>query len=100
MKSVYSGRFDEIQVLLADSSLKIDIFVAWSKSIKEQYEGVWDIPENLVYQLQRHVQICETLNKLALIHAVNFEERQVSLVLGNLIRGNIDELLRNLEPLI
>lgn len=46
------------------------------------------------------MQICETLNKLALIHAVNFEERRVSLSLGNLIRENIDTLLENLKSLI
>lgn len=54
-------------------------------------------PEILVEELNRCLQLGETINKLALVHSVNFEERQISFELGMIFRNNADSLLRQLD---
>lgn len=92
VKDIQTDYFLRINALFTDSILSV------SRSL-----GIVDIgvskklPEILIRELNYCIQIGETINKLALIHAVNFEERQISFELGAIIRNNIDSLLRQLS---
>ncbi|MDD5197358.1 MAG: GGDEF domain-containing protein [Candidatus Gracilibacteria bacterium] len=93
VKDVQSDYFTKISALFVDSTSRVSHSLGVMK--------VWmskNPSETLILELHRCMQLGETINKLALIHSVNFEERQISFDLGVIIRNNIDSLLRQLDP--
>lgn len=105
VQDIQVNNFRRIDALFSDiNSLVFEEIGA----IKKQRSGVikpWIEQEKresmvlLSRELNYCIQIGETINKLALIHAVNFEERQISFKLGVIITTHIDALLRKLDPI-
>lgn len=95
--------FDLTKDVQTDHFMKINAH--FSRSYAKIYRilgriDVWErknLPEALIQELYSCIQLGETINKLALVHSVNFEERQISFELGMIIRNNIDSLLRQLD---
>lgn len=92
VKDIQLDHFIKINALFADSAAKVSQLIGnihvWTSR---------NLPEVLVRELSYCKQLGETINKLALIHAGNFEERQISFNLGLIIRTNINALLRQLD---
>ncbi len=90
-KDVHSDHYKKINVLFADftsSVLKsIGVLNTWSNTTT---------PPELIRELYNCIELGETINKLALIYWVKSEERHISMSLGEIIRNNIDTLLRQL----
>ena len=93
VKDIQIDHFRHINALFADAASRVSQVIGIMKTWTRK-----DAPEALTRELEYCIQIGETINKLALIHAVNFEERQVSFELGVIIRNNIELLLRQLDP--
>lgn len=92
VKDIQSDYFTKISGLFVDSTARV------SQSLGIMKVWVRENPsEILILELHRCIQLGETINKLALIHSANFEERQISFDLGVIIRNNIDSLLRQLD---
>lgn len=92
VKDIQLDHFIKISALFADSVAKVSQIIGTTH--------VWTskkLPEILVRELNYCKQLGETINKLALIHGGNFEERQISFNLGMIIRTNINSLLKQLD---
>lgn len=55
-------------------------------------------PEEFARELLAFIQLAETINKLALVHSSNSEQRQISFELGKIIRNSIQPLMWRLGP--
>lgn len=88
VKDIQQDHFQGIEKLLMEATAKIFMDIGSMRIWNNE-----DPSEALIRDLQHVLRIAETINVLALIHAGNFEERQISSQLDCIIRKNIDFLL-------
>lgn len=88
MRDVQTGHFNEIKALFFKTSSDINQIIGSVKS----WNNTAHLPDSLVRELYSLLEIGENANKLALIHTSNFEERQISFQLGEIIRDHIDNI--------
>ena len=100
VQAMHSGDFRGIEAFFRDSFSKIERIVDLVTKLNKDLTSPLEAPGNLISKLQDHIQICETINKLGLIHAGNYEERRMSFKLGTVIQKNIDTLLNITQSLI
>lgn len=100
VQAMHSGDFRGIEAFFRDSFSKIERIVDLVTKLNKDFTSPLEAPGNLISKLQDHIQICETINKLGLIHAGNYEERRMSFKLGTVIQKNIDTLLNITQSLI
>ena len=89
---ISNNYFTSISLLLNDISPKIytrlGTLIKWSNTTSNLL---------ILQEINAYITLWETINKLALIYAAKFEEPDIPLRLGSILRTNINSLISNLN---